>query len=74
MIDTLAPRLVVEARAPDGTVEAARVADARAFAFGVQWHPEYWAATDAALRRALPRLRRCRAGARAHGALPLAAE
>ena len=48
VIGKLSPRLVVEARAPDGTVEAVRVADASAFAFGVQWHPEYWAATDPA--------------------------
>jgi putative glutamine amidotransferase len=27
--------------APDGTVEAVRVRDARGFAWGVQWHPEY---------------------------------
>ena len=47
VIDRLAPGLAVEARAPDGTIEAVRVEDARSFAFGVQWHPEYWAATDA---------------------------
>jgi len=41
-----APRLQVEATAPDGTVEAVSVIDARAFACGVQWHPEYWAETD----------------------------
>ncbi len=46
VIDRLADRLIVEARAEDGTIEAVRVADARAFAFGVQWHPEYWAAID----------------------------
>lgn len=40
-IDRLAPRLVVEATAPDGTVEAVRVIDAPAFALGVQWHPEW---------------------------------
>ncbi|MAB12721.1 MAG: gamma-glutamyl-gamma-aminobutyrate hydrolase [Parvibaculum sp.] len=36
--------LLVEGRAPDGTVEAMRVAGAKAFAMGVQWHPEwhYW--------------------------------
>jgi putative glutamine amidotransferase len=45
-IDTLARRLVVEARAPDGTIEAVRVADAPGFAIGVQWHPEYWVASD----------------------------
>ena len=33
--------LVAEGSAPDGTIEAVRVADARAFALGVQWHPEY---------------------------------
>jgi len=33
--------LVVEARAPDGMVEALRVADAATFAYGAQWHPEY---------------------------------
>ena len=67
------PRLVVEARAPDGTIEAVRVADAHAFAFGVQWHPEYWAATDpasGALFRAFAAAARERAGTR----LPLAAE
>ena len=46
VIGTLAPGLSVEARAPDGTIEAVRVSDAAAFAFGVQWHPEYWVATD----------------------------
>ena len=45
-IDRLAPRLAIEARAADGTVEAVRVADARGFALGVQWHPE-WLLEDA---------------------------
>lgn len=45
-VDRLGERLEVEAVAPDGTVEAVSVRDARAFAVGVQWHPEYWAATD----------------------------
>jgi putative glutamine amidotransferase len=40
-IDRLASRLVAEGWAPDGTVEAVRVRDARGFALGVQWHPEY---------------------------------
>ena len=44
-IDRLAPGLVVEAVAPDGTIEAVRVATASGFAFGVQWHPE-WAYGD----------------------------
>ena len=40
-IDRLAPRLTIEGAAPDGTIEAVRVADAGNFALGVQWHPEY---------------------------------
>lgn len=40
-IDRLSDRLIVEATAPDGTIEAVRVADAANFALGVQWHPEY---------------------------------
>jgi putative glutamine amidotransferase len=40
-IDRLADRLAVEGRAPDGVVEAVRVCDARSFALGVQWHPEW---------------------------------
>ena len=40
-IARLAPRLIAEGWAPDGTVEAVRVRDARGFALGVQWHPEY---------------------------------
>ena len=40
-IDRLAPGLRVEARAPDGLVEAISVRDGRGFALGVQWHPEW---------------------------------
>jgi putative glutamine amidotransferase len=40
-VETLAPRLVAEATAPDGTVEGVRVADARGYTLGVQWHPEW---------------------------------
>ncbi|HEX9789435.1 MAG TPA: gamma-glutamyl-gamma-aminobutyrate hydrolase family protein [Kiloniellales bacterium] len=40
-IDRVADDLVVEAVAPDGTIEAVAVRSARAFALGVQWHPEY---------------------------------
>jgi putative glutamine amidotransferase len=40
-IDTLGAGLVAEAYAPDGLVEALRVANAKAFALGVQWHPEW---------------------------------
>ncbi len=45
-IDRLAAGLSVEALAPDGTIEAVSVDGARAFALGVQWHPEYFAASD----------------------------
>jgi putative glutamine amidotransferase len=45
-VDRLGARLQVEAVAEDGTVEAVSVKDARAFAVGVQWHPEYWAGKD----------------------------
>ncbi|MDE1922657.1 MAG: gamma-glutamyl-gamma-aminobutyrate hydrolase family protein [Gammaproteobacteria bacterium] len=39
-VQNLGRDLVVEARAPDGVIEAFRVQSAR-FAFGVQWHPEW---------------------------------
>lgn len=72
-IDRLAPGLIVEALAPDGTIEAVRVDGARNFAFGVQWHPEYWAASDApsgALFSAFAEAAEQRAAMR----LPMAAE
>jgi putative glutamine amidotransferase len=40
-VETLGRSLRVEARAPDGVIEAFRVADAPTFAVGVQWHPEW---------------------------------
>ena len=40
-IQTLGTNLAVEARAPDGVIEAFRVADAPNFALSVQWHPEW---------------------------------
>lgn len=40
-IDRLGPELEVEARAPDGVIEAFRVRNARRFALAVQWHPEW---------------------------------
>jgi putative glutamine amidotransferase len=40
-IKRLAPGLAVEATAPDGIIEAVSVRDARSFAFGTQWHPEF---------------------------------
>jgi len=40
-IDRLAPGLVVEATAPDGTIEAVSYPGAPGFVLGVQWHPEW---------------------------------
>lgn len=40
-IHRLAEALVIEATAPDGLVEAARLADDSKFALGVQFHPEW---------------------------------
>lgn len=40
-IHRLGTGLVVEARAPDGVIEAFRVADSADFAVAVQWHPEW---------------------------------
>jgi putative glutamine amidotransferase len=51
-VERLAPDLAVEARAPDGVVEAFRVSRARRFAVAVQWHPE-WKVMDNPFSRAL---------------------
>ena len=48
----LGPGLAVEARAPDGVVEAFRVEQASAFALALQWHPE-WRVTGNDFSRAL---------------------
>jgi len=40
-IEHLGSELAVEARAPDGVIEAFRVRAARTFALAVQWHPEW---------------------------------
>lgn len=40
-VDRVSAHLNVEARADDGTVEAVTVKDSKAFALGVQWHPEW---------------------------------
>ena len=49
-IDRPAEGVVVEAVAPDGTIEAVRVASAPGWAFGVQFHPEWHYQTDAPSR------------------------
>jgi putative glutamine amidotransferase len=45
-VDRLAPDLAIEARAPDGLVEAFRVKSAPSFAVAVQWHPEWKVMTN----------------------------
>ena len=45
-IDRLGAELAVEARAPDGVIEAFRVRAARRFALAVQWHPEWRVMSD----------------------------
>lgn len=74
-VDRLGPALQVEALAPDGTTEAVSARGARAFAVGVQWHPEYWVRSDdnsARLFRAFGDA--VRAHARARGEIRPAAE
>ncbi len=51
-VDRLGSELAVEARAPDGLVEAFRVKSAPRFAVAVQWHPE-WQVMDNAFSRTL---------------------
>jgi len=45
-IERLGEPLAVEARAPDGVIEAFRVSGARTFALAVQWHPEWRVMTN----------------------------
>ena len=45
-IDRPAECLEVEATAPDGTIEAVRVKNAKGWTLGVQWHPEWNFLTD----------------------------
>ncbi|HVY19079.1 MAG TPA: gamma-glutamyl-gamma-aminobutyrate hydrolase family protein [Bauldia sp.] len=49
-VGRIGENLNVEALAPDGTIEAVSVKNAKAFALGVQWHPEYWVTSDAPSR------------------------
>jgi putative glutamine amidotransferase len=51
-VDRLGADLAVEARAPDGVIEAFRVADSPGFALALQWHPE-WQFAKNAFSRAL---------------------
>jgi putative glutamine amidotransferase len=51
-VQTLGKGLEIEARAPDGVIEAFRVRSAPAFALALQWHPE-WKYQDNPFSRAL---------------------
>jgi putative glutamine amidotransferase len=51
-IDRPAARLLVEAVAPDGTIEGVSLIDGKAFCVGVQWHPE-WPRLDDPVSKAL---------------------
>jgi len=54
-IEQIAPNLITEAVAEDGTIEAVRVRDAKSFAIGVQWHPEFWVNSDTPSRKIFER-------------------
>jgi putative glutamine amidotransferase len=45
-VQTLGRELEIEARSPDGVIEAFRVRNAPSFALAVQWHPEWKFATN----------------------------
>jgi len=45
-VDRLAEGLLVEALAPDGTIEAYRRDDPDHYLLGIQWHPEWRAAEN----------------------------
>ena len=45
-VDRLGDGLVVEARSPDGLVEAMSVEGCASFALAIQWHPEWNALKD----------------------------
>jgi len=51
-VDRLSDELEIEALAPDGLIEAFHVKKAKAFAIGVQWHPE-WKVMENEFSRAL---------------------
>jgi putative glutamine amidotransferase len=51
-VERLAPRLVTEATASDGVIEAFRIDGAKTFALAVQWHPE-WKVMENPFSRAL---------------------
>ncbi|MEI2384905.1 gamma-glutamyl-gamma-aminobutyrate hydrolase family protein [Breoghania sp. JC706] len=50
-VDALAPGLLADALAADGTIEAAHPDGAKGWTLAVQWHPEYWVASDETSKR-----------------------
>jgi putative glutamine amidotransferase len=66
-IDRLAPKLRVEAVAPDGQIEAVSLPDAK-FVVGVQWHPEYKALENPLSRALFSAFSRACGGSRATAA------
>ena len=46
LVDRLAPSLLAEGTADDGSIEAVTVRGAKGFALGVVFHPEYWGERD----------------------------
>jgi putative glutamine amidotransferase len=76
-IAELPPNMVAEALADDGLIEAASVKDAPSFAFGVQWHPEWFVdeqPVNAALFREFGAACRARLGSRLTGVSALRAD
>ena len=66
-VDRLGAGLLVEARAPDGLVEAMSVQGAASFALAVQWHPEWNALADSVSRAVFSAFgAACRAYAQRH--------
>jgi putative glutamine amidotransferase len=51
-IARLAPKLHVDAIAPDGTIEAVSMPSAKSFLLGLQWHPE-WRWAESKISRAI---------------------
>ncbi|MDF2487600.1 MAG: peptidase [Pseudomonas sp.] len=67
-IDRLAPGLRVEARAPDGLIEAVSASQGAGFVLGVQWHPEWQFADNPVSLRLFEAFRdACRARAAREG-------
>jgi putative glutamine amidotransferase len=65
-ISRLGDRIVVQATADDGVIEAVAVESARAFAFGVQWHIE-WSSDAQVLDACVTRAFKAACEARLHG-------